>query len=457
MRIYSSPVFTETTTSNSTITVLGIISEGHMFRIYQAQKGTKYVILKTPVTNDSMLIEVLHREYELACNLNHPCIVSILDFVPDTPVGPAIVMEYIDGLTLDEFVASNPTMEERKSVLNDILDGIDYLHHRGIIHNDLKPDNIIVNSNKAARIIDFGFSASNDSAYKGCIGGSDGYTAPETLNGSGSVGAASDIFTIGRLINLIFGGRKYGKIARRCSKQSSAERPQSIQALRKLIKQKEHQPLIIVSVAAMILIVGFFIVSNINRHKESKQIEQHIAQSIDSVYQKATDKIITQTHQDSVKTEKRIAENIASYAIETEQAEQAKQNQQKQHQEALRKYYIKELAPIYQEAINSAKQQKYKEFIRPIYWRSLNFTNDYQDSILKRYPPISQTQHSDEFLAAMYATRKYMKSIYSLFELKPSIKTLPPTQRDSLARIADSIWMDVITWRLSLPIKTHNQ
>lgn len=452
MRIYSSPVFTETTTSNSTITVLGIISEGHMFRIYQAQKGTKYVILKTPVTNDSMLIEVLHREYELACNLNHPCIVSILDFVPDTPVGPAIVMEYIDGLTLDEFVASNPTMEERKSVLNDILDGIDYLHHRGIIHNDLKPDNIIVNSNKAARIIDFGFSASNDSAYKGCIGGSDGYTAPEILNGSGSAGAASDIFTLGRLINLIFGGRKYRKIARYCSSLSPSERPQSIQGLRELIKQKEHQPIIMASAAAMILIIGFFTFSSINRHQESKQIERHIAQSIDSVYKKTTDKIIAQTHQDSVKTEKRIAENIASFAMETEQAEQAKQIQQQQHRDALRKHYIMELAPIYQEAIDSASKQKYKEFVRPFYWRALNFTNAYRDSIAKKYPPISQTQLSEEFLAAVYAIELYMKPLDSLFYKSPSIKTLPPAEQDSLHSISHKQWMDVIKRHLGLPM-----
>lgn len=456
MRIYSTPLFSEATASNSAITVLGIISEGHMFRIYQAQKGTKYVILKTPVTNDSMLIEILRREYELACNLSHPCIVSTLDFVPDTPVGPAIVMEYIDGLTLDEFVASNPTMRERKAVLNDILDGMDYLHHRGIIHNDLKPDNIIVNSNKAARIIDFGFSASNDSAYKGYIGGSDGYTAPEILNGSGSAGAASDIFTLGRLINLIFGGQEYRKIARSCSKLSPSERPQSIQALRELIKQKERQPIIMASVAAMILIIGFFTFSSINRHQESKQIERHIAQSIDSVYQKTTDKIIAQTHQDSIKTEKRIAENITTYAQETEQAEQDRIAKEKQHREALRNYYKKQLAPIYQEAIDSAKKQKYKEFIKSIYWRSIYFTNEYEDSILKRYPPISQTQHSEEFLAAMYVTGKYLKSIYSLFESTPSINTLPPAQRDSLAHIADSIWMNVITLHLSLPIRKTN-
>lgn len=450
MRIYSTPIFSEATASNSAITVLGIISEGRMFRIYQAQKGTKYVILKTPVTNDSMLIEILRREYELACNLSHPCIVSTLDFVPDTPVGPAIVMEYIDGLTLDEFVASNPTMGERKAVLNDILDGMDYLHHRGIIHNDLKPDNIIVNSNKAARIIDFGFSVSNDSAYKGYIGGSDGYTAPEILNGSGSVGAASDIFTLGRLINLIFGGRKYRKIARSCSSLSPSERPQSIQALRELIKQKERQPIIMASVAAMILIIGLFIFLSINRHQESRQIERHIAQSIDSVYQKTTDKIIAQTHQDSIKTEKRIAENITTYAQETEQAEQDRIAKKQQHREALRNYYRKQLAPIYQEAIDSARKQKYKEFIRPFWWRARNFTSTYRDSIAKKYPPISQTQQSEEFLAAIYVIEECMNPLDSLYFKGTSLKTLPPAKYDSLRSISVKKWMDVR--ELGLPI-----
>lgn len=439
MRIYSTPLFSEATASNSAITVLGIISEGHMFRIYQAQKGTKYVILKTPVTNDSMLIEILRREYELACNLSHPCIVSTLDFVPDTPVGPAIVMEYIDGLTLDEFVASNPTMRERKAVLNDILDGMDYLHHRGIIHNDLKPDNIIVNSNKAARIIDFGFSASNDSAYKGYIGGSDGYTAPEILNGSGSAGAASDIFTLGRLINLIFGGQEYRKIARSCSKLSPSERPQSIQALRELIKQKERQPIIMASVAAMILIIGFFTFSSINRHQESKQIERHIAQSIDSVYQKTTDKIIAQTHQDSIKTEKRIAENITTYAQETEQAEQDRIAKEKQHREALRREFEKVMNPYYEEAITQMKKQKYAEMATIYAGKYYQFIMPYLRSITTKYPPLSNSTPSEETSVVYDIFTHQHKTIDSLRSSLPSIETLPPAQRDSLMHIIEQL------------------
>lgn len=221
------------------IEILGTISEGQMFRILKARKGSKYVILKTPVVPDAMSMDILRREYELACNLYHPCIVVTIGFEEKTPDGPAIVMEYIDGTNLVNFLASAPAYEQRKAVLLDILDGVDYLHHRGIIHNDLKPDNIIVTGNGAARIIDFGLSASSDSIYRGCIGGTIGFSAPEILNGSGPSMTTSDIYSIGRLIEYLFGGKRYQNIVRRCTYIAPEARPQDIRHLRQMIRSHD--------------------------------------------------------------------------------------------------------------------------------------------------------------------------------------------------------------------------
>lgn len=436
MRIYSKPTYLETAPSDTSITILGTISEGRMFRIYKAQKGTKYIILKTPVADDSMLIEILRREYELACNLNHPCIVSTLEFNPHTPVGPAIVMEYIDGLTLDEFVATNPTLDERKSVLNDILDGMDYLHHRGIIHNDLKPDNIIVNGNKAARIIDFGFSASADSAYKGYIGGSDGYTAPEILNGSGSAGTTSDIFTLGRLINLIFGGRKYVRIARLCSQADPSERPRNIQALRALIKRRDRQPVIIASVAAGLIVAASVSASLIYRHNETAQIEQRIAQSMDSVYQKTTDKIEAQTQRDSLQTDQRIEEKVVSYTQETEQTKLA---QKLQRRKKLIEQFEKEMNPPYERAITQMKKQKYKELAIVYAGAYYYIMTPYLKSITRKYPPLPDGSVAEETDAAFAVYLRQHNTIDSLHSSLPSINTLPPAQRDSIIRVINQL------------------
>lgn len=116
---------------------------------------------------------------------------------------------------------------------------MDYLHHRGIIHNDLKPDNIIVTRNGAARIIDFGLSASSDSIYRGCIGGTIGFSAPEILSGSGPSMTTSDIYSIGRLIEYLFGGRRYQNIVRRCTAIAPEARPQDIRHLRQMIRSHD--------------------------------------------------------------------------------------------------------------------------------------------------------------------------------------------------------------------------
>ena len=87
MRIYSKPTYLETAPSDTSITILGTISEGRMFRIYKAQKGTKYIILKTPIADDSMLLEILRREYELSCNLNHPALSTPWSSTPAPPWG----------------------------------------------------------------------------------------------------------------------------------------------------------------------------------------------------------------------------------------------------------------------------------------------------------------------------------------------------------------------------------
>lgn len=255
MKIYSGPVNYSPGSTVNGFSIEGVISEDSTFRVFKAESGTKFVTLKTVVSNDAMSLEILRREYELCRTLSHPCIVNVLGFEEESPVGPAIVMEFIEGQSLDEFAAHCASRERLNSVLKDILDGVDYLHHRGILHNDLKPDNIIVNSNGAARIIDFGLSLSDDSIYKGLIGGSTGYSAPEILNGTGNAGAASDIYSIGLLIRLLFGNGKYSSIYRKCCRLRPSERFQSIESLRAAISRHDKLPVFGFSAAVVLAIV----------------------------------------------------------------------------------------------------------------------------------------------------------------------------------------------------------
>ena len=250
------------TSMQECIELLGIIGEGRIFRISKARRGTKYIILKSAVNKDAMTTEFLRREYELGCTLSHSCIVTTLGFKEDTPAGPALVLEYIEGVSFDEYIAMRPTDSATDRIIDDILDGTDYLHHRGVLHNDIKPSNIVVNPHGAARIIDFGLSISDDSVYKGCIGGSQGYSAPEIMAGKGPAGAASDIYSIGLLMRLL-SGRKYRRIIDRCCRQSPAERYQSIPALKRAIVLRRHLPVAVAAVAFAVFVMTMILPSKV--------------------------------------------------------------------------------------------------------------------------------------------------------------------------------------------------
>lgn len=234
------------------LTIECLVSQGSTFSIYKARRGSKYVILKTVTHPDSMTLALLRREYELGATLSHPSLVNTIGYEYDTPVGAAIVLEYVNGTPLGKFISSSPSASQRRSVLRDILSGTEYLHRRGILHNDLKPDNIMVNGNRSARIIDFGLSESEDNIYPGAIGGSAGYSAPEILAGKGSAGAASDIYSIGKLTAFIFGCRRYRSLVRRCLADSPLKRPGSIQAFRKQMLLSDIRPFLV----AIILVIA---------------------------------------------------------------------------------------------------------------------------------------------------------------------------------------------------------
>ena len=270
------------------------ISEGRTFILYKARCGTKYVILKTTREKDAMLCEILRREYEIGKTLSHASVVSTIDFDENTPVGPAIVLEYIDGITLREYLSKcQKGRANNVHILHDILDGIDFLHHCGILHNDIKPDNIIINKLGYARIIDFGLSSSYDSIYSGVIGGSEGYSAPEILNGNGHAGAPSDIYSLGLIIREL-SPKKYKEISAKCTQIDPSLRYQSIGKLKKAIILADSKPYLITSIIAIAIIAFFALLptaKEIQTVSQEADYKAEISYSLDSAYQNTLKRI----------------------------------------------------------------------------------------------------------------------------------------------------------------------
>ena len=298
MKINSGAVDIEPQNPTNHYSIIETISEGRVFRLFKARYGTKYVILKTTHIQDAMHSEILRREYEIGKTLSHACIVSTLAFEENTPVGPAIVLEYIDGVTLGEYKSAVP-----EHLLHDILDGVDYLHHRGILHNDLKPDNILINKLGHARIIDFGLSSSYDSIYTGVIGGSEGFTAPEILQGEGYAGASSDIYSLGLIIQLLF-GNKYQKIVKKCTMLEPEARYQSIGKLKKALFLKRALPWAACASILVLIIAFFAILPTAHRIEQTNKEADYKAEAtafLDSAYQTTLQRIKKLPYNESAK------------------------------------------------------------------------------------------------------------------------------------------------------------
>jgi hypothetical protein len=154
------------------------------------------------------------REGRAAAKLNHPGIVTI--HAADVFDGrPAIVMELIEGETLADILSGGrlPAQSVR-AVLDQLLDAVAYAHDRGIVHRDIKPDNVFITHDGRVKLADFGIAHVADSAtlktQAGTVMGTPGYMAPEQITG-GPVDARTDIFAIGAIAyEMVVGVNPFG-------------------------------------------------------------------------------------------------------------------------------------------------------------------------------------------------------------------------------------------------------
>ncbi|UCC78955.1 MAG: sigma 54-interacting transcriptional regulator [Candidatus Zixiibacteriota bacterium] len=146
------------------------------------------------------------REFEILSRLNHPGLIPVFDFGIDHENGPFFSMEYADGGDLGGLESISP--REFYSISSSVCRALEYIHNQGIVHGDLKPTNILIDSDKNYRLVDFGLSfITGDDAAKSS--GSAAFISPEVIHKNAATNR-SDIYSLGLLFyELIFGKPLY--------------------------------------------------------------------------------------------------------------------------------------------------------------------------------------------------------------------------------------------------------
>ena len=149
------------------------------------------------------------REARVAGTLSHPNIVSIYD-MGEGEAGPYIVMEFVDGETLDGIIErSNPA--DRQAVIPiflQICSGLSFAHQHGVVHRDVKPANIMLTRDGLVKLVDFGIArmASTNLTQTGTLLGTPSYMSPEQIRGE-KVDQRADIFSLGIVLYEVLTGR----------------------------------------------------------------------------------------------------------------------------------------------------------------------------------------------------------------------------------------------------------
>lgn len=215
-----------------------LLHSGTYANTYRARKAGKYFLLKTPKSDNTAYLNILKREYEVSVGIDHPNITSAFTIECIPEIGPCLVMEYVDGENLTDFLSRNPRTSSKKKVLAQLLSAVEYLHKRNIIHNDLKPENIIISKQEGnLKLIDFGLSDDEVHYLSRTLGCTPNYASPELLSGRGSVDVRSDIFSLGKIIRLLFPVR-YSLIWCKCTRERPRDRFRSVASILSTINRR---------------------------------------------------------------------------------------------------------------------------------------------------------------------------------------------------------------------------
>jgi serine/threonine-protein kinase len=150
------------------------------------------------------------REARMAAALSHPNLVAVYDVGEEDGL-PYIVMEYVDGETLAQMMArTGPTQPDRAvDLLLQICAGLEHAHAAGLVHRDIKPQNLLVRRDGVAKIADFGIARTLQATQltqAGTVLGTAAYLAPEQAAGE-RVTAAADIYSLGAVAYELLSGR----------------------------------------------------------------------------------------------------------------------------------------------------------------------------------------------------------------------------------------------------------
>ncbi len=230
--------------------------------IYTATRYGRRFLLKTLSPDVASLTDYRiqqEQEFQLGVQLVHPNIAATYSLEQVDGVGRCIVQEWIDGVTLGEWLSVRQSDAVRERIFTQLLDALEYLHGLQLVHHDLKPDNILITRNGAnVKLIDFGLSAT------------DATVSPVPND------PRRDIESLGKLLPLLL-PKRYLRIARNCRRGAYP----TVAAVRRALSRRTRVVQLLPVILSALLLIAAVVLSYRSWHEryaEQQRYEAMLAQ-----------------------------------------------------------------------------------------------------------------------------------------------------------------------------------